>query len=315
MRARRELHEHRHGAVGLRARRGEEAVGDLALHHHAPRADSRHAGRGSRRRSAWRCCTAGSRRASSAAGRGSPRSSASASPPVQRSCRGMPARCGLERAVELDRVDVRDALGEVARQDAEARARPRARRRRGRGRRGARSRRGCSRRRGSAGRAASSARRSQAERGGGVGVDPARRARPRPRRGPRRASASVCMTFAGSLGLPRTGCGARYGLSVSASMRSAGTRAAASRSSRRLRVGDVAGERDVPAALERRLEQRGRREAVEDDGAVGAEQSRERVLVGVAGVDHDRLAELGARARAGPRRGGAASSCGAYSRK
>src|SRR5262249_49716328 len=49
-----------------------------------------------------------------------------------------------------------------------------------------------------------------------------------------RAAASavtVCTTYAGSFGLPRTGCGARYGLSVSARMRSPGTRAAASRSS------------------------------------------------------------------------------------
>ena len=46
-------------------------------------------------------------------------------------------------------------------------------------------------------------------------------------------------------------------------------------------------------ALERRLEQRGRREAVEHDGAVGAEQRGEGVVVGVARVDHDRLAELG----------------------
>src|SRR5581483_116616 len=44
-------------------------------------------------------------------------------------------------------------------------------------------------------------------------------------------AASVCTTFAGSFGRPRTGCGARYGLSVSTSTRSAGTWLAASRSS------------------------------------------------------------------------------------
>src|SRR4029079_11841128 len=44
-------------------------------------------------------------------------------------------------------------------------------------------------------------------------------------------TASVWRTLAGSLRLPRTGCGARYGLSVSARMLSAGTRAAAARSS------------------------------------------------------------------------------------
>src|SRR5829696_5082840 len=47
-----------------------------------------------------------------------------------------------------------------------------------------------------------------------------------------RASArtpTVWRTKAGSFGRPRTGCGARYGLSVSARIRSAGTCAAASR--------------------------------------------------------------------------------------
>src|SRR5262245_48649348 len=32
-----ELDQHRHGAVRLRRRLGEEAFGDLALHHHAPK--------------------------------------------------------------------------------------------------------------------------------------------------------------------------------------------------------------------------------------------------------------------------------------
>src|ERR671936_3218589 len=44
-------------------------------------------------------------------------------------------------------------------------------------------------------------------------------------------AATTWTTFAGSLGRPRRGCGARYGASVSVRMRSAGTRAAASRSS------------------------------------------------------------------------------------
>ena len=35
----RELDEHRDRAVALRPRLGEEAVGDLALHHHAPELD------------------------------------------------------------------------------------------------------------------------------------------------------------------------------------------------------------------------------------------------------------------------------------
>ena len=118
----RELEEHRDGAVRLRPGRGEEAVGDLALHHHAPVLDASVARRGSRRRAASRRCTAGSRRACAAAARArarsrrarrrSSRSTLRRSPSASRSVR-------LEAAVELDRVDRRDAVGEVAREDAE----------------------------------------------------------------------------------------------------------------------------------------------------------------------------------------------------
>src|SRR5690242_7367771 len=45
------------------------------------------------------------------------------------------------------------------------------------------------------------------------------------------SAASVWTTLAGSFGLPRTGCGARYGESVSARMRSPGTCVAARRRS------------------------------------------------------------------------------------
>ena len=72
----RELDEHRDRAVRLRPGLGEEAVGDLALHHHAPALDARAARPGSRRRSASRRCRAGWRRASPAADRALPRSSA-----------------------------------------------------------------------------------------------------------------------------------------------------------------------------------------------------------------------------------------------
>ena len=75
-----ELHEHRDRAVGLRRGLGEEAVGDLALHHHAPELDARQAVEALRRSAAWRCCRAGSRRASSALGSRLARSSRSASP-------------------------------------------------------------------------------------------------------------------------------------------------------------------------------------------------------------------------------------------
>ena len=86
--------------------------------------------------------------------------------------------------------------------------------------------------------------------------------------------------------------GARYGLSVSARMRSAGTRAAASRSSARLRIRDVPGERDVVAALERRLQQVGLREAVEDDRPAERRERGRRLGARLAAVDHDRQAEL-----------------------
>ena len=100
---------------------------------------------------------------------------------------------------------------------------------------------------------------------------------------------------------PRTGCGARYGASVSARIRSAGTCVAASRRSTRLRERHVAGERDVPAALERRLEQVRRREAVEDDAAVEAGERGERVGVGGARVDDDGLPQSRRRRRAARR--------------
>ena len=78
------------------------------------------------------------------------------------------------------------------------------------------------------------------------------------------STASVWTTFAGSLRLPRNGCGARYGtvgLGQDPVGRHRGGRLA---EGRRLRVRHVAGERDVVPALERRLEQARRREAVED---------------------------------------------------
>ena len=61
----------------------------------------------------------------------------------------------------------------------------------------------------------------------------------------------------------------------------------------RLRVGDVAGERDVVAAFERGVEQRRRREAMQDDGAGESGERVESRPVGRPGVDDDGLAELG----------------------
>ena len=119
-----------------------------------------------------------------------------------------------------------------------------------------------------------------------------------PRRSSPRASAStasVCTTFAGSFAPARgRGCGARYGLSVSTRIRSAGTRAAASRSVGGLRVRDVAGERDVVAALERRLEQSSGDEKQWriTVPAERGERARRSPSLRLAGVDHDRQPEL-----------------------
>ena len=61
----------------------------------------------------------------------------------------------------------------------------------------------------------------------------------------------------------------------------------------RLRVRDVAGERDVVAPLEDRFQQARGRKAVHDDRAVEAREDGGRVGVRFACVDDDRLAEIG----------------------
>ena len=113
-----ELNEHRDGAVGLRARGGEEAVGDLPLHHHTPQADtwkpvealdddrSRHVVRQVRDELAWSGIELGW---------------------VERECVAevevhalVVWQVRLERAVDLDRVHEPDPLGQEAREDAEA---------------------------------------------------------------------------------------------------------------------------------------------------------------------------------------------------
>ena len=161
--SRRELDEHGDGTVGLRPRAGEEAIGDLPLHHHAPA--------GQRVRVLERLDDEGrsdvvrevrdelARDGVELADREPERVA-----PEERDVGAVSERVEerrLERAVELDGVHEADTIGEEAGKDAEARARPRARRRRVRGRRAGRRLRGCSRRRGSAGRATSSARRSR----------------------------------------------------------------------------------------------------------------------------------------------------------
>ena len=110
------------------------------------------------------------------------------------------------------------------------------------------------------------------------------RARRRPRRAPRRARRPCARRSPARSGGRGRGCGARYGLSVSARMRSAGTCARGGAQLVGLRVRDVAGERDVVAALERRRQRRRRREAVQDDRAVEAGEHVARVSASASRV-------------------------------
>ena len=106
------------------------------------------------------------------------------------------------------------------------------------------------------------------------------------------SAATVWTTFAGSFGRPRSGWGEEVGAvglgedAVGRDVRGALTQVG------RLRIRDVPGKRDVVAALEGGLEERRRGEAVQDHRSLKAPQGRERVLVGRACVHDDRLAEL-----------------------
>ncbi len=114
-----ELHEHRDGAVGLRARQREEAVGDLALHHHAPGVDQRQAVEAlddERRGDVVRQVRDELRRV------GSERREIELErvTEVDLDVGAGVTQVRLERRVDLDRVHARDAVGEVVRQYAEA---------------------------------------------------------------------------------------------------------------------------------------------------------------------------------------------------
>ena len=218
------------------------------------------------------------------------------------------ASCGSSAPVELDRVDVGAPLGEDAR-SATPRPGPDLEHDIGRAELGqpARSRRGCCRRRGSAGRGTSwaAARSRRAE---------ARRPRSRSGRSPARARATSSPARLGEHGervqrrsparsrLPRSGCGARYGLSVSARMRSAGHGRGGLAELGRLRIRHVAGERDVVAALERRRRAARAREAVEDRRCPGSRPGRPRCRRPRRGCGSRPAGPPSPRARAGARR-------------
>ena len=119
-----------------------------------------------------------------------------------------------------------------------------------------------------------------------------RRARRHPRRAPRRAR-RPCGRRARARSAGRGPAAARgTGLSVSARIRSAGTARRGLAQRLGLRVGRVAGEGEVPAALDAGGEQLRLREAVHDDGAVVRAQHRLGVVVRGPGVDDDRQNEL-----------------------
>ena len=214
-------------------RRDAGQLGDRAQDHASRR----------RRRAGWRRPWSG---AGSSAARSSLTASARCSVVLAMRVERVAQR-GLERAVELDDVDVRDALGEVLGEHAEAAAdlehdvvRRRAPRR-------ARSRRGCSSRSGSSGRgrasggcrtpssAAGSAgrgARSPAEQARAVGVHRRLELARSRSRGARRRSARCGRRRRAGCAPCAPPAGVRYGASVSTRMRSSGARSAANASSR-----------------------------------------------------------------------------------
>src|SRR5688500_13404838 len=227
-----ELHEHRDGSVRLRGRLGEEAVRDLTLHHHAPELDHGKPGQALRdhgRRDVVRQVRDELRRRRLERGEVERERVA----PVELDVRALVElpEMGGERAVELDGMDMARAVGEIAGQDAET---------------------GADLERDvpgvELGEPADHAedvlvgeevlaepllRNHRHGREKAAVAFASMRAASSAASSPRAAAsaATVWTTWAGSFGLPRNGCGARYGLSVSARILSAGTCAAASRSS------------------------------------------------------------------------------------
>src|SRR3954454_10343444 len=228
-----ELHEDRDGAIGLRRRDGKESVGDLALHHHAPARDARKAGEAlddDRRRDVVREVGDELRRAGRDRREVERKRVAEDDADVRDRAEAL-AQLRLERSVELDSHDTRDAVGEERGEGSEPRA---------------------------------DLENHVVAVELGEAADPAEYVlvdeevlaevllRRDPHGSPNTAAAfaairspssaassprvsarapTVCTTCAGSFGFPRTGCGARYGQSVSARILSAGTARAARRRS------------------------------------------------------------------------------------
>ena len=259
------------------------------------RARGRAARPGSRRRSASRRCTGGSRRASSACGSRAARSSASASPQCSSTFGALLqlAQVRRERAVELDGVDVAHAFREVAASGRRDRGRSRARRHRA----------PSSASRPITPRMFSSARKCWPSRFFGMhghGSEKAAVAFASIRAASSSASSPRAVGERGDRvddvgGLVRPAA-QRLRREVGA-VRLGEDPVGGDRSGRlaqlsRLRIGDVAGEGEVPAPLEPGREQAGLREAVHDDRAVVRAEDRRGVVVRRARVDDDRQPEL-----------------------
>ena len=121
--ARVEPDEHGDGAVRLRPRLGEEALGDLALHHHAPGLDGAARGqrlgderRGDVVREVGDELRRGRVEPADVDGHRVGEDDGDVRPVGERR-----AELVVERAIELDGVDVLHPVGEEGRQDAEAR--------------------------------------------------------------------------------------------------------------------------------------------------------------------------------------------------
>jgi len=118
-----ELDENRHGAVCLRPRRGEEAIGDLSLHHHAPALERRGMFEGlhhERRGDVVGQIRDELGRARPKLSRVEPQRVTPDQIDVRPSLERVDQR-GLERPVELDSVDELHPVGDVTREHAESR--------------------------------------------------------------------------------------------------------------------------------------------------------------------------------------------------
>ena len=331
-----ELGEHRGGAVGLRAGRRGEPLAHLALHHRDPELRvgqlvdrlEQHGRRDAVRAGSRRPCPGGGSSVAKSSSTASARCSVAFSNGVERL-----AQRRLERAVDLDHVQVRHARREVLRQHAEPAADLEHDVGRVELRRARRSRRrmlSSIRKFWPSSRFGRIAELAQAAEAGLARL--AHQSEARARRCASTVRSSSLVVDAAQLGHEarrvrrrspaRSACRAPAAATGTASR----SRPAAARPGTlaggllevgRLRVGHVAGERAEVAALDALVEPVGRGEAVQDHGGQSTgvlAQQREGVVLRRAGVDHDREPRAARPARAAPRTRAAGRRAGAWSR-